>query len=951
LHGQLYFWGQGTGRGITESLKALGLQALPRRQDLKSTVAWLPNAKGDALEPAERKTLPCSWTYWWYVFDNARFQRSGDHPESIGEDFRYWLTVSQFAERLLVEGAYLPGISRLDRTWRAIWEPLCLGENRDIFNRLVDLMPDSARALSFSRQDPPAVPRRTLLAEVLTEMINAGVRQAPLKEQRWTSAGSYGRWLSGLLGAFDTLQGEPSVLSRLERDLIYWKGGIHAEAATGVSLKIVLLEPSEPAEDWRIEIRWISANAEEFTFDNLPETEASLAWRLAEEASRVYPQLLRLGQAQWLGGIRLTGDEVVGFMDHWAVLLRDCGFAVEAPSYFEAAERKFLRLQGRIRAGEEPKDARFSLDALVELDWSVSVDENLLGLEEIAQMADRRTSLHKVGNRWMVVDRASIEAAALFLRRQRDKQMRMREALRMALGLIPIDASVEWDGIKADGWVQHLLDELSAGDKVRALPAPESLHGELRPYQLRGYSWLSFLTKFGLGACLADDMGLGKSIQTLALFLERQPLQKSPALLICPTSVIGNWQREAQRFAPDLRVLVHHGAARTRNDKFAEEIKGYDVVLASYALAYRDEKILHPIEWDGLVLDEAQNIKNSEAKQSNSIRRLNAGYKIALTGTPVENHVGDLFSLMQFLNPGHLGSPTDFKRRFQLPIQKRGDASASRLLKKLTAPFLLRRLKTDKSIIADLPEKLEMKVFCKLTKEQARLYDDVVRQQFSQIATQKGMARRGSILATLLKLKQVCNHPSQLLRDDGAIAGRSGKLLRLEEMLEEVRENGEKALVFSQFSEMGDILQKHLHAKFKEPVLYLYGGTRRELRDQMVEAFNSPEGPGIFVLSLKAGGTGLNLTAATHVFHFDRWWNPAVENQATDRAYRIGQTRQVEVHKMLTMGTLEERIDLMLEQKKQLAEKIVDGAETWLTEMSNDELRELFALSEDALAD
>lgn len=924
---------------------------LPHRQDLKNTVLWAPDALQEKLEPGERLSLPCSWNYWWYFYDNARFQRSGEHRDAIGDDLRYWLTVTQFAERLLAEGAYLPGIIRIEKSWRAIWEPLCLGPNREIVDRLTEGMPDSARALSFTRNLAPSIPKRTLLMEILGELVNSGVRQAPLKEQRWTSAGSYGRWLSGLMSSFETLQGEPSVLARLERDLAYWKGGIQAEAASRVFLEIQLLEPTTLRDQWRLAIVWNSNEGQKMGFENLPPNEASLAWRLAEEAARIYPQLLRLGQEQWLGSLSLTGDEVVAFMDHWAVLLRDAGFVVVAPGYFEASQRKSLRLQGKIRAGEAPVDTRFSLDALVELDWSVSVDETLLGLEEIANMAERRTSLHKVGDRWLVIDRSSVEAAAQFLRRQRDKQMRMREALRMALGLVTLDASVEWDGIQADGWVKHLLDELSAGDKVRTLPPPQTLHGELRPYQVRGYSWLSFLTRFGLGACLADDMGLGKSIQALSLFLERKPLQKSPALLICPTSVIGNWQREAQRFAPGLSVLVHHGAARTKNERFADEIKDYDLVLASYALAYRDEKLLHPIEWDGLVLDEAQNIKNSEAKQSSSIRRLKAGYKLALTGTPVENHVGDLFSLMQFLNPGHLGSPADFKRRFQIPIQKRGDASAGRLLKKLTAPFLLRRLKTDKSIIADLPEKLEMKVYCKLTKEQARLYDQVVRQQFAQIGQQKGIARRGSILATLLKLKQVCNHPSQLLRDDGEIAGRSGKLLRLEEMLEEVRENGEKALVFSQFAEMGDLLQKHLHAKFKEPIHFLYGGTKREQRDHMVETFNGPDGPSIFVLSLKAGGTGLNLTAATHVFHFDRWWNPAVENQATDRAYRIGQTRQVEVHKMLTMGTLEERIDLMLEQKQQLAEKIVDGAETWLTEMSNDELRELFALSEDALVD
>jgi SNF2 family DNA or RNA helicase len=592
-----------------------------------------------------------------------------------------------------------------------------------------------------------------------------------------------------------------------------------------------------------------------------------------------------------------------------------------------------------------------SLDVLVELDWSVSVDENLLGMEEVVAMAGRNTPLHKVNGKWMLVDREGLEAAARFVSRQRDKQLRLRDALRMALGLIPIDGTVEIEGIEADGWVKNLLEQLTSGERVRELRPPAGLKGQLRPYQVWGYSWLSFLQKFGLGACLADDMGLGKSIQTLALFLERKDAQREPALLICPTSVIGNWEREAQRFAPSLRVLIHHGALRRKKEDFAAQIKNYDVVIASYALAHRDEESLKQVEWDGVVLDEAQNIKNANAKQTLAIRRLRGGYKVALTGTPVENNVGDLYSIMQFLNPGHLGGAAEFQRRFFVPIQKRGEEQASRLLKKMTAPFILRRLKSDRSIIADLPEKLEMKVFCKLTKEQARLYDDVVRAQFQEISKQSGMARRGSILATLSKLKQVCNHPLQLLRDGGQVPGRSGKLLRLEEMLEEIRENGEKALVFSQFAEMGEILQARLAEKFNEKVFFLYGGTKREERDRMVEEFHTETGPGIFVLSLKAGGTGLNLTAATHVFHYDRWWNPAVENQATDRAYRIGQTQQVEVHKFLSMGTVEERIDLMLEQKKQLAEQVVDGAETWLTEMSNDELRELFTLTEDALAD
>ncbi len=949
--GQLYFWAQGAGPGLLEALKRLGLERRPRSQELKSAVLWLPDKVGLGLEAWERKVLACTWSYWWYLYENARFQRTASANEFLGGDFRYWLAVTQFADRLLAEGSYLPHIVAEPKGFRATWKPVLTGENREIQHELARSMPDSARALNFSRQAPPDTPRAEILLAVLGELIDAGVRETILEPQRWSGAGSYARWLTALTGSFGAVQGEASVLGRLERDLSYWRAGLDGEQSAGRRIEVELAEPQGSDEpDWTVSLRWTGDDSG-CAFADVPPEDLGLAWRLAEEAARVYPLLLRLGQAQWTGRLRLRAEEVVEFFEHWSDELEAAGFLVTRPLGFSPDERLPIHLQGKIRSGLAPADARLSLDVLVELDWSVSVDQNLLGLEEVEAMAARNTPLHKVNGKWMLVDREGLDAAARFLARQRDKQMRLRDALRMALGLIPVDASVEIDGVEADGWVKSLLDQLTSGEHMRELTPPAGLRGELRPYQVRGYSWMSFLSKFGLGACLADDMGLGKSIQTLAVFLERKALQKAPALLICPTSVIGNWQREAQRFAPELRVLIHHGAARRKKEDFAGQVGQYDVVLASYALAHRDEETLKQIEWDGIVLDEAQNIKNANAKQTLAIRRLRGGYKLALTGTPVENNVGDLFSIMQFLNPGHLGSAAEFQRRFFVPIQKRGEERASRLLKRLTAPFLLRRLKSDRSIIADLPDKLEMKVFCKLTKEQARLYDDVVRAQFQEINKLSGMARRGSILATLSKLKQVCNHPLQLLRDGGPVAERSGKLLRLEEMLEEIRENKEKALVFSQFAEMGEILQARLAEKFGEKVFFLYGGTKREERDRMVEEFHAENGPGIFVLSLKAGGTGLNLTAATHVFHYDRWWNPAVENQATDRAYRIGQTHQVEVHKFLTMGTVEERIDLMLEQKKQLAEQVVDGAETWLTEMSNDELRELFTLTEDALAD
>jgi SNF2 family DNA or RNA helicase len=421
-------------------------------------------------------------------------------------------------------------------------------------------------------------------------------------------------------------------------------------------------------------------------------------------------------------------------------------------------------------------------------------------------------------------------------------------------------------------------------------------------------------------------------------------------LLICPTSVVGNWHKEAARFAPCLPVMVHHGVGRTRGSGFREEAQKHALVISSYALLQRDFATLKEVSWSGLILDEAQNIKNPETKQARAARGLQAEYRAALTGTPVENNVGDLWSLIEFLNPGLLGTQSDFKKTFFLPIQVNRDPEAVERLKRLTGPFILRRLKTDKSIITDLPEKMEMKVFCTLTKEQASLYAAVVKEASKDLETSEGIQRKGAVLATLSKLKQVCNHPAQFLGDNSAIPGRSGKLARLTEMLEEILEVGERALIFSQFAEMGEILRRHLQESFGQEVLFLHGAVPKKQRDVMVERFQRGDGsPSLFILSLKAGGTGLNLTRASHVFHFDRWWNPAVENQATDRAFRIGQSKNVQVHKFICVGTLEERIDEMIERKKEVAAGVVGTGEGWLTELSTAELKEIFALRKEAV--
>jgi SNF2 family DNA or RNA helicase len=594
-----------------------------------------------------------------------------------------------------------------------------------------------------------------------------------------------------------------------------------------------------------------------------------------------------------------------------------------------------------------------SLNEIVQFDWRVALGGETLSLEELRALARLKAPLVKLRGQWVQVDAAEIEAALALWKRKGGGQATVREVVQMALGAEKISGNIPLEGITATGWISDLLAQLEGQTPFREIPAPSEFRGILRPYQERGYSWLAFLRKWGLGACLADDMGLGKTIQTLALIQKDWHMNiQRPVLLVCPTSVVGNWQKESARFTPELPVMVHHGIARMKGEDFREKAMKQAIVISSYALLHRDFEILKEVPWSGVVLDEAQNIKNPETKQARAARAFQAGYRIALTGTPVENNVGDLWSIMEFLNPGFLGTQTDFKRSFFIPIQAGRDPEAMDRLKRLIGPFILRRLKTDKAIISDLPEKMEMKVFCPLTKEQASLYEAVVKETMKALDSADGIRRKGIVLATLSKLKQVCNHPAQFLGDNSPIPGRSGKLARLTEMVEEMIAVGDRTLVFSQFAEMGEILRNHLQETFGREVLFLHGAVPKDHRDRMVERFQeAKEGPNIFILSLKAGGTGLNLTRASRVVHFDRWWNPAVENQATDRAFRIGQTKNVQVHKFLCAGTLEEKIDELIERKKGIAEKVIGTGEGWLTEFSTAELRDLFSLRKEALGE
>jgi nucleotide-binding universal stress UspA family protein len=455
---------------------------------------------------------------------------------------------------------------------------------------------------------------------------------------------------------------------------------------------------------------------------------------------------------------------------------------------------------------------------------------------------------------------------------------------------------------------------------------------------------------------VAGGMLCHNTVQVLGLVASKREAAgadpaHAPTLLVCPMSLVGNWQREAERFTPDLAVHVHHGADRLAGEELTSALNAADLVITTYGLTVRDREALSRVQWARVVCDEAQNIKNAATRQAQAVRALPAASRIALTGTPVENRLSDLWSIMQFTGPGLLGPAERFRTKFTVPIERNGDEEAADRLKRITGPFILRRLKTDKTIISDLPDKLEMKIWCNLTPEQASLYQATVTDMMAKIEEAEGIERRGLVLATMTKLKQVCNHPAHLLGDGSRLDGRSGKLARLEEICDEILAEGDKALCFTQYAEFGRMLQPYLASRLGCPVLYLHGGTPKKKRDALVEDFQAGTEPALLIASLKAGGTGLNLTAASHVIHVDRWWNPAVEDQATDRAFRIGQTKDVQVRKFVCVGTLEERIDAMIEEKKSLAERIVGTGESWLTELSTADLREVVALSPEAVSE
>ena len=672
--------------------------------------------------------------------------------------------------------------------------------------------------------------------------------------------------------------------------------------------------------------------------------------QLAAESSAVIKDLVDTGDIYH--PLAWSPAEAYEFLKD-APQYEQCGVVVRLPDWW----KKRNRPRASVTIGEK-KQQNFTADSLLDFKLHIALGDESLSKAELKKLMAAGNGLAFLKGQWVEVDQEKLKEALAHWEKveaeSADGRLTFAEGMRLLAGA-PADLreddpqeSREWSLVKPGKWLAALLDELRTPAQLKAANPGKTLKANLRPYQQEGVNWLWLLSQLGLGACLADDMGLGKTMQVISVLLILKKKQfDRPSLLVLPASLIGNWRAELERFAPSLCNLFYHRSQLSLKamDAFANRtatLDNFDIVLTTYGTLMRQDW-LQEQQWQLLVLDEAHAIKNPAARQSKAVKNLNARSRIALTGTPVENRLSDLWSLFDFLNPGLLGSATRFKGFVKSLSERETDQYAP--LRNLVSPYILRRLKTDRSIISDLPEKTEVPAYCGLSKVQAAQYQQAVIQMANAIENLEGIKRRGLVLSYLLRFKQICNHPSQLLGDDEYDPKKSGKFQRLAELCEEIASRQEKLLVFTQFREMTTPLASFLAQQFGRPGLVLHGGTAVKQRQKLVEHFQDENGPPFFILSLKAGGTGLNLTQASHVIHFDRWWNPAVENQATDRAFRIGQKNNVLVHKFICQGTVEEKIDALINEKTALANDLLKGgADTLITEMDNEALLNLVSL-------
>lgn len=925
--------------------------------------------------------------------------------------YAFWvLAVKQLLD-FLAKGFYFPSVKRKGSTLEGVWE--LYENNTDVLTAIKNLssvMPGIGRMLIPSLSSAPD----TKFVAVHTFMKQAvdGVLRSFLKNVKLIngaeksdlgyvySKGTVSRkdnillsWLESLIVLNEPLKSTPLEQTLLEQKINTWNKTLRSSSISTsdyLELEIVPPEVSNPGEalelSWTLRIRLITNNddeegesAKKLQSYDLEKYDFLLLKEIGRLLS-VIPFISTYLDKDFLTDVSISAEEAHLILVKYKEALKEIGVKVKAPSWWEESASGIglvVKLKPKEKEGEE--ENVFSTDGLIDFSWTFTIGDQEMSLAEFEALLDEGRSLIYVGDRWVSLNPDVIRKNLEQLKISAPKtSFTLFDALRLGLGGLSGLSEIDIVRVDAEGWIKKIID--FRNDSTTDNTLPELFKGELRPYQAVGLSWLTFLSKVGIGGCLADDMGLGKTIQVLALLSkEKDELKKNSSknrqinLLVVPMSILGNWESEARKFVPDLDVYVHHGTSRVESNEFRNIVKDKDLVITTYSIVHRDYKSFRKVEWYRIILDEAQNIKNTDTKQTKAIRSLveelsrgdtlsedstsfapslsRGPLRLALTGTPLENKLQELWSILDFLNPGLLGSLDDFRKRYVVPIEKSRETDIANNLGRLVKPFILRRTKTDPEIAAELPDKIEIESLVHLTPEQASLYAATLEQMLPKVRQAEGIHRKGLVLSVITRLKQICVHPALALKDGSSIKGRSGKLQLLEELLETVLAEGDRVLIFTQFAQWGQILSPYLEQTFNTKVPFFHGGLNRTSRDEIIKEFQSDNGAQILVLSLKAGGFGLNLTRANQVVHLDQWWNPAIQNQATDRAYRIGQKNNVQVRTMISRGTLEEKINQLHKEKLELANAIVGTTRNVITELNPDALEELLKLQSDIVLD
>ncbi len=879
----------------------------------------------------------------------------------LGGSARAIVAVVRLAQRSVTEGLVHPSLDNDGGWWHAFWgATLDEGVQSALDAIARSLPPVGAGAFDGDRSETVGDLYPVLVDQIARDRLRAdGVVLAPSRAGRSTALELFLEALTARDAGVPRHSGLASLDRRLaawvdtgltQRTRTSWTLGLHLDERDEgtLVLELWLQAADDPTLGLPASLLW-HRNDDVFAFLRAGDPRADLARQL----TLLDPLLAELGiefDAAEPSELQLDEDQARSFLREGMPRLDERGVPVLLPS-------SWLRSPARVRVNLSATSAQrgrasgfLSPTDLARFDWRVAVGDTELTERELADLAAAKEPFVRVGGRWHALRRADVEKALRFLDRRR-AGAGIVELVRAVSGLETDAAGLELGDVSLDAPLSALLE--TDERRFRSLPTPATMTHALFPFQERGHGWLRLLGDLGVGGILADDMGLGKTVQAIAMLAsEREEPggdELGPTLVVCPMSVVKQWGAEIHRFAPSLHVHLHHGPNRLGAEELVHAAHGHDVVVTSYDIATRDADALGAIAWDRLLLDEAQDVKNPTTKRARALRRLQARRRIAMTGTPIENRLGELWAIMDIVNPGLLGSREGFDRAFARPIEQFGDEGTLARLRSIVQPFVLRRAKDSPEIELELPPITIEKDYCKLTIEQASLYRATVDRWLARVeAHEDRFGRRGAVLAMLGHLKQVCNHPEMLLTTGLPLDGRSGKLERLVELLRAVPPS-DKSLVFTQYPGF-DRLVPHLEERLGRRVGFFHGRLNAKQRDELLTAFAREDGPSVLVISIRAGGRGLNLPAANHVFHFDRWWNPAVEQQATDRAYRFGQRKHVYVHSLICTGTLEERIDALLDSKRELAEKVISGrSEDWLGDLDLGTLRAAVELSVDAV--